>query len=91
MTPMILSNMKCIIIVSLAPRLALIMIIAIREGSESLGEVSLVHFLVLSETMEQLVNTEDDKHYLIFEESIGMIVDAHQPEGVEIVHQKISV
>ena len=33
-------------------------------------------------------NTADDKPYLICEESIGMIVDAKQPDGVAIVHRQ---
>ncbi len=41
--------------------------------------------------MEQSGNTEDNEPYLICEEFIGMIVDAQQPEGVEIVHQKSAV
>ena len=31
---------------------------------------------------------EDNEPYLICEESIGMIVDVKQPDGVAIVHQQ---
>ncbi len=46
---------------------------------------------IKQEAMELLGNIEDNKPYLICEESIGMIVDSKQPEGVGIVCQKNEV